>query len=51
MAVVTWIQEHWVVLSAIALAVLRLLESIAIAVKSDSLNKFIETIKEFFRFG
>ena len=41
----------WAGVVAIGLAVLRLLESIAIVTRTNKDNKFVETLKEFFRFG
>jgi hypothetical protein len=47
----SWITEHWVGITAIGLALLRLAESIVAITPTDKDNKLVATIKEFFRFG
>ena len=46
-----FIIENWAALTTLFFALLRAAESFALASKTDKDNKFIETIKEFFRFG
>ena len=46
-----FIRDNWSALVTLFLGLLRLAESFAIASKTDKDNKFIETVKEFFRFG
>lgn len=48
---VQWLIENWKEVTLVFAALLRLLESFAIVTKTNKDNKFIETIKEFFRFG
>ena len=54
MQVVDYVIKNWVAISAILLALVRVAESIAIVLpdkKKEKLNKIIEVVKEFFRFG
>ena len=46
-----WIIGNWVGLSAIALAGLRLVESIMVVLKNEKALSIIKIIKEFFKLG
>jgi hypothetical protein len=55
MNIVKWLIANWVVVTAIALAVVRLLESIEVVLKDgkakSAIDFIIATIKEIFRLG
>ena len=46
-----FIRDNWAALTTLFFTLLRAAESFAIASTTEKDNKFIATIKEFFRFG
>ena len=51
---IAWIMEHWAALLAVILAIIRVLESLAVILPDKPkgiLELVIKTLKEFFRFS